>query len=269
MAVSEERLQQYDNEGLVLLRDLFSPAEIRLLQHEADWLGTPARGHPDANIYEKDGQTIRAAWAVERDSVICARALRLPRILGTVRQILGPDIYLYHSRLNYKIAGRGDVFQWHTDYMSWEQDGVPRGGGHDMTSVMIVLDETAADSGPVRYIPGSHRSADTIRSEYDTQTTSYAIHKVTDEKLNEVLAAQQAVECIEPAGTVAIFAPGLVHGSETNRSSRDRRNLYFVYNRLDNQPIGAPRRKHAHRYILNDDRARLEMLPEDDLGGSG
>ena len=56
-----------------------------------------------------------------------------------------------------------------------------------------------------------------------------------------------------------------MHGSESNRSGRDRRNLYFVYNRLDNQPIGAPRRKHANAYILSDDRERLEMLERDEL----
>src|SRR5690606_30530594 len=122
----------------------------------AETLGTSRRAPADANIYEKDGETIRAAWAGEKDSPICARALRSPRILGPVRQLLGEEIYLYHPRLNYKIAGRGDVFQWHTDFASWEQDGVRRGGPRDMITAMIVLDDTAPDSGPVRYIPGSH-----------------------------------------------------------------------------------------------------------------
>lgn len=265
MRLSDEQVRSYDEQGFILLRGLFSPAEMRLLQREAETLGTPARSHADANIYEKDGETIRAAWAVEKDSEACARALRSPRILGPVRQLLGEDVYLYHSRLNYKIAGRGDVFQWHTDFASWEQDGVARGGPRDMLTAMIVLDDTRPDSGPVRYIPGSHRAGPSLAAEYDTATTSYAIHKLPDEQIARMLAKRPAEECLEPPGSVAIFAPGLVHGSEANRSGRDRRNLYFVYNRLDNQPVGAPKRRHAHAYILNDDRTRLEPLEEDSL----
>jgi Phytanoyl-CoA dioxygenase (PhyH) len=49
----------------------------------------------------------------------------LPRVLGPVKQIMGDDIYLYQSRLNYKRARTGDVFQWHQDYQSWLMDGVP------------------------------------------------------------------------------------------------------------------------------------------------
>jgi ectoine hydroxylase len=119
----------------------------------------------------------------------------------------------------------------------------------------------------VRYIAGSHRVGLSIASEYDTATTSYAIHKLPDEQIARMLAGGAPEECVEPAGTVALFAPGLAHGSEANRSGRDRRNLYFVYNRLDNRPVGAPKRRHAHAYILNDDRSRLEPLGEDRLTG--
>jgi ectoine hydroxylase len=265
MRLSEEQIRSYDEQGFILLRGLFSKDEMRLLQQEAAMLGTPRRAHADANVYEKDGETIRAAWAVEKDSAACARALRSPRILGPVKQLLGEDVYLYHSRLNFKIAGRGDVFQWHTDFASWEQDGVRRGGHRDMITAMIVLDDTAPESGPVRYIPGSHVAGTGLASDYDTTTTSYAIHKVPDEQIARMLAERPAEQCVEPAGTVAIFSPGLVHGSEANRSGRDRRNLYFVYNRRDNQPVGAPKRKHANAYILNDDRRRLEILDEDKL----
>lgn len=268
MRLTDAQVRSYDEQGFILLRGLFSPDEARLLRQEAEWLGTPARAHADANIYEKDGETIRAAWAVEKDSSACARALRSPRILGPVRQLLGEEVYLYHSRLNYKIAGRGDVFQWHTDFASWEQDGVQRGGHRDMLTAMIVLDDTAPESGPVRYIAGSHVAGPSIASEYDTATTSYAIHKLPEAQVEKMLAGRAPEQCLEPAGTVALFAPGLVHGSEANRSGRDRRNLYFVYNRLDNQPVGAPRRRHAHGYILNDDKRRLEPLERDDLGAS-
>jgi ectoine hydroxylase len=261
MALTEEQIRQYNEEGFVVLEGLFSPDEVRLLREDADILKSPQRGHPDANVYEKDGKTIRAAWAVEKDSNVYAMALRLAKVLGPVRQILGNEIYLYQSRLNFKIAGRGDVFQWHTDYASWEQDGVPRGSHHDMLSVLIMLDDTRPESGPLRFVPRSHKDV-ALRSDYDTQTTSYALHVVPDAQVEELLGGKPPVECLGPAGTAVIFSGSLVHGSQQNRSEQDRRNLYFAYNRCDNLPVGRPRRKHANGYIMNDDTSRLEITPE-------
>lgn len=57
-----------------------------------------------------------------------------------------------------------------------------------------------------------------------------------------------------------------MHGSQENRSDRDRRNLYFAYNRRDNLPVGRPKRKHANGYIMNDDTSRLEIIDEPILG---
>ena len=129
MYLSKEQQQEYDERGFLAFHDLFSKDEVAALQRDAEFLASPKRGHPDANVIEKDGATLRAAWSPEIDSPACAAAYRLPRILGRVQEIMGEDIYLYQSRLNYKRAHTGDVFQWHQDYQSWVMDGVP-GGGH-------------------------------------------------------------------------------------------------------------------------------------------
>jgi len=112
----------------------FSKEEVAALQRDAEVLASPQRKHLDANVIEKDGQTLRAAWAPEIDSPACAAAHRLPRVLGPIKQIMGDDIYLYQSRLKYKRAHTGDVFQWHQDYQSWLMDGVPGGGHRDILS---------------------------------------------------------------------------------------------------------------------------------------
>src|SRR5437899_4273120 len=89
MKLTEQQIADYDRDGYLILKGLFSAAETALLQRDADMLRTPRRGHPDANVIEKDGTSIRAAWAVEIDSDACAAAYRLPRILEPVKQLLG------------------------------------------------------------------------------------------------------------------------------------------------------------------------------------
>jgi len=265
MKLTEQQVQHYDEQGFVVLNGILTPSELALLQADAEILRTPKRGHPDANVYEKDGESLRAAWAVEKDSDSCRVAYRLPRLFGPVRQLVGDKTYLYQSRLNYKVAGSGDVFQWHQDYGSWVQDGVPEGGHRDMLSVLILLDDTASENGPLRFIPGSHREG-LIRADYDTSTTSYALHIVPDEVVDRLLGGDKPYECLGPAGTVVLFCGGLVHGSQANRSSKDRRNLYFAYNRHSNLPTpGFKTRKHANDYIMNDNTDPLDFVADDAL----
>lgn len=265
MQLTTEQLRRYHEDGFIMLRGLLTPGEVALLERDAEVLRTPQRGHPDANVYEKDGKTLRAAWAVEKDSQACDFALRLPRLLGPVRQLLGDDIYLYQSRLNYKEAQTGDVFQWHQDYGSWAQDGVENGDHYAMLSVLVMLDDTQSENGPLQLVRGSHK-AGLIPTIYDTETTSYALHKIPDDTMAELIGDTRPFECVGPKGTVVLFGGCVVHGSRANCSDQDRRNLYFAYNRRDNIPApDAPRRKHANAYIMNDDTSRLDLADGDAL----
>ena len=262
MKLTNDQIAAYDRDGYIILRGLIDPAETALLQSDAEMLRTPRRGHPDANVIEKDGTSIRAAWAIEMDSAACAAAYRLPRVLEPVKQLLGEDVYLYQSRLNYKVAGKGDVFQWHQDYTSWYMDGMPHGGHRDMLTVLIMLDDTKTVNGPLRFIPGSHVEG-MIDPVYDTWTTSYPLHIVPDEKVEDLSRQSGVVECTGPAGTVVIFCGNLVHGSTENKSDRDRRNLYFAYSRGGNRPVpGGPRRKHSNNYIMNPHPHPLDVVPD-------
>ena len=134
-----------------------------------------------------------------------------------------------------------------------------------MLSVLVMLDDTEHESGPLRIIPGSHK-AGLIRSKYDTETTSYALHVVPDEEVDRLSAAGGLVECTGKAGTVMIFGSLLVHGSQQNISQNDRRNLYFAYNVDDNLPDpDYPRRQHACPYIMSPETGPLEFTSDVDL----
>ena len=208
MRLTDRHIDDCDRDGFIVLSDLFSDQEVALLQRDAEMLRTPRRGHPDANLIEKDGTSIRAAWAVEMDAQACAAACRLPRVLGPVRQLLADDAYLYQSRLNYKVTGKGDVFQWRQDYTSWHMDGMPHGGHRDLLTVLIMLDDTNTENGPLRFLPGLHREG-MIEPVYDTRTTSYPLHVVPEPKVASLAVQSGIVECTGPAGTVAIFCGNL------------------------------------------------------------
>jgi ectoine hydroxylase len=130
-------------------------------------------------------------------------------------------------------------------------DGVPKGGHRDILSVLIMLDDTYDKTcGPLEFLAGSHKLG-AIPPVYDTETTSYALHIVTDDLVERLSKGFEKVTCFGPAGTVVIFAGNLVHGSSKNTSAQSRRNLYFAYNQQTNKPVGEVKRKHANNYIQN------------------
>jgi ectoine hydroxylase len=262
--LTKQQIDFYDENGYVVLNNLFTPEELKAIQDDALVLRSEHRGHPDANVYEKDGETVRAAWAVEMDSEACARAYRLPRLLGPVRQLLGDKVYLHQSRLNYKAAGKGDIFQWHQDYASWVHDGIPRGDHRDMLTVLITLDDSSTDNGPLRFVPGSHKHG-LINAFYDTTTTSYPLHIVPDDYMDRHFAQTPVVEMVGPPGMVVLFCGDLVHSSKENNSKEGRRNLYFAYNRDDNRPTQAPTRKHKNPYIMSPTPFNLDYIDDDAL----
>ena len=63
---------------------------------------------------------------------------------------------------------------------------------------------------------------------------------------------------------MVLFAPELMHGSEENRSDRDRLYLMFIYNRSDNLPVESEiRREHVTPYVNYPYRGDLVELADD------
>ena len=272
MEFSEGQKRQYEEDGFLQIQGLISPDEVACLQAEAVRLGSPARGHPNANMYEKDSDRVRLSFALEKDSEACRLAQRIPRILGPVRQMLGEQVYLWLSRINHKLAHHGDQWQWHQDFTSWHMDGARGNTARDMMTAMIMIDESTPENGPLQLVRGSHRIPGTrdggvLDWAYDNRSTSYPVHAVTDEAMSELLEDHEVVACTGLPGTVVFVAPMMVHGSTPNRTDSNRRHMYFVYNRLDKQPLSRETRREeiANVYNLNDEWVALDEESNDAL----
>ena len=140
---------------------------------------------------------------------------RLPRTLASARQVLRDDrLYMHHYKLNMKAAIEGTVWQWHQDYMSWQMDGIPT---PDMTTMMVMLEDTSEMSGCLYFLPGSHALGriDPVLDE----STVYKLWATPVERIKAVLAASpDPVPITGTAGTAAIFHCNTLHASGHNLS---------------------------------------------------
>lgn len=283
MHLTDGQIREYAERGYLVLHDVFSPSELALLQREADFICSSARPLQDANAWEKlpglstedvkkMGVAMLAA-AVERDSRVFDHTLRLPRVMTPVRQLLGDRVYLYQSRIASKRGVRpgmtrgGDPYLWHQDFAQWHLDGVMRGDVGDMVTAAIMLDASTRENGCLRFVEGSHRRG-FIDYEFRTGGTAYAARYATDDAMGQLLHQHEVVDIVGPAGTVVLFCGMLMHASERNRSSNDRRMLYFIYNRMDNMPVEDPgfeKRVPNNPYVLNQNPEEIADIADDAL----
>src|SRR3546814_8501331 len=85
-----------------------------------------------------------------------ARLAADDRLAGVARFLLGDDVYVHQSRLNYKPGFVGKEFYWHSDFETWHvEDGMPQ---MRALSMSILLAPNTVLNGPLMIIPGSHRT---------------------------------------------------------------------------------------------------------------
>ncbi len=263
MAFSPEQIRQYEVQGYLHLGPLLTAAEAGLLRAEAQRLGSPARALGQANLTHASTGVIWRSYAMDRDSEPFRLATRLPRILERMRAILGPEIYLWQAHMNHKPAGKGEAWQWHQDYTSWWQDGLPRGGVHDCATIMIMLDDSTAANGPLQLIPGSHLMG---RDDgyWDTAGGAFAVQAVAAEQVEQLKRDNGVVPILGPAGSAVMLTGMVVHGSEENLSALPRCNAYFAYARANNRTDGsASKRPHVSPYQLNHFTETLDRAVDD------
>ena len=264
MRLTDAQLAAYDERGFLVLRGLISPEEIATLRAD---LGRVMRLDTAEVTKEKSG-VVRTVFRVHDPRSPTAsppfEALaRLPRVLGPAQQVLRDEaLYVYHSKCNLKEAIKGEIWQWHQDYGSWRNDGVPAPA---MTTALLMLDEATEIGGCLYFIPGSHKLG-RFEAELDAETTSYRLWTVP--KLDVIAAMERFGDPVaitgEP-GTVVLFHPNLVHGSGHNMSRYPRWHIYTVYNRVANRP---PVRENARpEWVVARDTTPLVMGSDEAIGG--
>jgi ectoine hydroxylase-related dioxygenase (phytanoyl-CoA dioxygenase family) len=145
-------------------------------------------------------------------------------ILAPARDLIGPNLRLHTSKLNMKSAGHGAAVEWHQDYAFYPHTN------DDILAIGVLIDDMAAENGPLMVYPGSHRGP-----VYDHHADGVFAGGFIPE--DNGLNPQDAVQLTGPAGSVSIHHGRIVHGSALNTSDRSRRILFYEMMAADAFPI--------------------------------
>ena len=232
-------MARYEAQGFLAQSSLLTPAEVSDVNDElAGWLADPAVADLDETITEPGSGAVRSIFRIHDLHPRFAALARDPRLLDAARQILGGDVYLHQSRVNFKPGFAGKDFYWHSDFETWHvEDGMPR---MRALSVSVALTDNLHVNGPLMLMPGSHRTfvacAGRTPDNHYKASLKRQEYGVPDHDSLRTLATQGGIEApIGPAGTAVFFDCNTMHGSNGNITPFPRSNVFFVYNSVDNQ----------------------------------
>jgi ectoine hydroxylase len=240
-------LAAYDADGCTIIQGLLSPAEVRTYLAELTRLTSDPDLRADPRtVVEKESDEVRSIFAVHEMSPLIAELVRDPRVVDRARQVLGSDVYVHQSRINYMPGFRGRGFYWHSDFETWHaEDGMPLPRACSMS---IALTDNHAFNGGLMVMPGSHRTfvpaaGATPADHYKQSLREQEIGVPGQGDLTDLVTQHGIVQFTGPAGDALLFDSNIMHGSGNNITPLPRSNIFVVFNSVHNTlgtPFGAP-----------------------------
>ncbi|MFD0960929.1 phytanoyl-CoA dioxygenase family protein [Paenibacillus chungangensis] len=197
--------EQFDRDGYVVLKQLFSEQEVNALKKEAvQVLKKKEVG--------KEGVYVGMAAA----SPIFAAAADKEELAEVLQEIIGEEVVFLSDKIVFKDAGTDFGSPWHQDYPYWK-------GSHKY-SVWIALDDADADNGCLRVVPGSHLYGD-INHQGDASDGLGFGNRLREQDIDP----DQIVDLKASKGDAIVFHDLLFHASYPNKSGKERWALISTY----------------------------------------
>lgn len=239
MAVlTAEQVARYWRDGYLYLDNALSEQQLSALRADfATWVeqsrahgepfGITIDGRPRFDL-ESDHSSEkpalrRVASPIEVSDAYLATT-RDNRALDAVVDLLGPNIEFNNSKINAKHPGSTTHVKFHQDFMFSPHTN------EDLIAVLFFLDEVTLENGPLQVVPGSHRGD--LHDHWHDGVYTGAVSP-------EVAAryGPSAIPIHGPAGAACLMHTRLLHGSDTNRSSRPRTLFIAEYRAEDSKAL--------------------------------
>jgi ectoine hydroxylase len=230
----------YQDNGYLTLDQQLAPEELVRCAEELQRLRAdePIRKSDEA-VIEPESRELRSLFAVHRSNEVLRTLCQHPRLVAIARQLLGSEVYIHQSRINYKNGFRGKEFFWHSDFETWHaEDGVP---AMRMVSCSISLTPNTEHNGPLMLMPGSHHRfvscvGETPDNHYKASLKRQEVGVPDDASLTQLAHEFGIASPKGPAGSVTFFECNTMHGSNSNITPLPRSNVFVVYNSVENTP---------------------------------
>lgn len=165
MKLSADQVQQFWQDGFLVVENLLDETEVETLRQRVDWVAGGGAAHIAANLLQVEpqvaaGATRAATYANSLrkmshlaffDEVFQSHA-RNAKILDVIESLLGPDLKLYQDQVFMKPPRIGSRQRYHQDMPLGFYIDPP-----DMVTCWAALDEATIENGCLWMLPGTHK----------------------------------------------------------------------------------------------------------------
>ena len=216
------RLEAYERDGFVRVQNLFDAAELEPLL-DAYRKDPTVRGSL-YGMLDSDGAPHPICIWTELGDDIIGIVPRMERMVEATETLLNEPCYHWHSKITVKPPGCDAQIDWHQDFASWYDDGVPF---PNLLTVGIAVEPATKENGCLQLIPGSHQFG----------KMDYLDAKSFKRRLEHAQNNLGLVHCEMNAGDAVFFHCNTLHGSASNHADASRLMLFVSYNAVANEPI--------------------------------
>jgi ectoine hydroxylase len=246
--LSKKDYEFYKENGFLILRGFFKDKDMLRAKKECyNMYENPSEYYTNKEPFCNKVRSILSVHHNKNISHLLDKNLR-----NMAESILGDEVYIHQSRINYKSGKDSNGWNWHSDFETWHaKDGMPR---MRCLTAMIAVDKNTKENGCLNFIPKSHTkyiSCPLIGDLNPEEEFSEQIEGVPDKKSIEYIKNINKVdlfECECESGDLILFDSNTLHYSGKNTTNTKRTNLYFVFNSKKNKLV-KPFNSKQHRPI--------------------
>ena len=227
--LTEQQCKQYDTEGFVIVRKLFSKNEILEIARHANLLKEMAfklANNIDDKVMHKGTQFVISHKNKKPsiDRIVWAGAIE-PKLLefGHMSKITYPVAQLLQSQyadhlinqLHYKLPNDGVKFGWHINLqkrIKFDTNWNDVGRNGSFVQVITAVDEHNISNGPLRVIPG-----------IDKNGPPKFPYMCDDLELSKTIDINQSIMLLLSPGDTVFLHPWIPHSSLPNKSVIERK----------------------------------------------
>ena len=228
---AQEKRTLFEEQGYLVLEGMLDEEEVDACAREIERLHTLAAELSDEERRRRSFQlepyaapgsgegrpVLRKIEKTRQHSAVFRDLAAHPRLLETIRLLLGDDLLLFRSTLMLKPAHHGSAHGLHQDSAYWPMEPP------SLVTVSIALTDSDPDNGCIQVIPGSHK--------WGMQRTWGRITRDRGQPLTD-RADVDLSQCRQvplKAGSALLFHSLIVHGSGPNNSPRPRHTALYAY----------------------------------------
>ena len=224
VALTDEQLLRFDEDGFLALDALTTPDEVAWLREIYDDLFERRAGREvglQFDLAGHDGDDDVASLPQILDPARFAPELNDSRLLANatavVQQLFGPDATCHFFHAILKPARHGAPTPWHQDASYWDP-----ALDYDAVSIWVPLQPATPDNGCMQFVPGSHR--DRVVHPHRSIGDDPRVHgnELRPEELGRVV---DPVACPLAPGGATLHGGYTLHFTGPNRTDEPRRAL--------------------------------------------